>query len=259
MQAMFNGVGEAFDEYLPNCSLWLETEAQGRTLRLLLDCGFTAPFVLFANLGPAKVQDIIDLDMIWISHFHGDHFMGLPALLLRFWEQGRAKPLTIVGQQGIEELVKQAMDMAYSRVRGRFAFDLEFLEMHPGKSLSFAGLALDAAHSEHPQPNLSLRINDGTHSLFYSGDGRPTEATRALAKGADLAVHESFSLEQDTPGHGTVPGSIAFAREAGVGNLALVHLRRDVRHDRRDEVLKLLRDTRDMNVFLPEPGDTFTP
>jgi len=254
MKCMFNGVGEAFDELLPNCSVWLETAPAGQRRTVLLDCGFTAPFALFANLGAERA---LDLDMVWISHFHGDHFLGLPALLLRFWEEGRSRPLTIVGPEGIQEMTEKAMDLAYPGVRERFGFELRFQDAVPGATLLPLGLSLQTAPSDHPQPNLSLRISDGSRSVFYSGDGRPTAASQALARGVDLIIHESFSLEQDTQGHGTVPGSIAFAREADVARLALIHLRRDVRHGQREKVLQLMRDTHDIRVCLPEPGDRY--
>lgn len=254
MKCMFNGVGEAFDELLPNCSVWLETNPGGQRKTVLLDCGFTAPFALFANLGK---EAALDLDMIWISHFHGDHYFGLPALLLRFWEEGRSKPLTIAGPEGVEEMTERAMDLAYPRIRQRFGFDLVFQDAIPGATLLPLGLSLQTAYSEHPQPNLSLKLSDGEHTVFYSGDGRPTEASQALAQGVDLIIHESFSLEQDTPGHGTIPGSIAFARAAGAPRLALIHLRRDIRHGQREKVLQLMRDTVDIRVCLPEPGDIF--
>lgn len=251
MRCLFNGVGEAFDAHLPNCSVWLETHPGGVKRTLLLDCGFTAPFALFRHL-PEK--EALDTDLIWISHFHGDHYLGLPALLLRFHESGRTKPLTIVGQEGIEERTCEAMDMAYAGVRKRFAFDVTFLDAFPGATLLPLGLAMETAWSDHSQPNLSVKVNDGRHSVFYSGDGRPTRQSLHLAKGADLIVHESFSLEHDTHGHGTVPGSIDFARHAACNLLALVHLRRDIRHQHAADVLDIMQSTNDVQVLLPEPG-----
>lgn len=251
MKCLFNGVGEAFDATLPNCSLWLEAFPAGVRRTVLLDCGFTAPFALFRHL---PEQEALNTDLVWISHFHGDHFMGLPALLLRFHEQGREKPLTIVGQEGIEDKTIQAMELAYPGLYRRFPFDIAFAEAVPGATLLPLGLTMDTAYSDHPQPNLSLRISDGRHSLFYSGDGRPTRQSLSLAQGADLVVHESFSMEMDTPGHGTVPGSIGFTRDAGCSRLALVHLRRDVRHERTSEILTLIQNSPEVQVMLPEPG-----
>ncbi len=256
MRVTYIGVGEAFDPELPNCSVLVESEASGAMRTVLLDCGFTAPFALFRALpGEDGLRKALDLDMIWISHFHGDHFFGLPALLLRFWEEGRVKPLTIVGQPGLEDLMIRAMDMAYSRVRQRFQFSVTWKEVREEDTLSLLDMDLNFAPSEHPQPNLSLRLCDGEHTVFYSGDGRPTEATMALAMYSDLLIHESFSMEQDTPGHGTVPGSIEFATKAKAETLALVHLRRDVRRERIDDVRRLMSQA-DIRVTLPAPGNT---
>ena len=102
-----------------------------------------------------------------------------------------------------------------------------------------------------------MRIEDGRSSLFYSGDGRPTPETLDLARGCDLAVHEAFRLDGETPGHGTVLDCIRFAREASVRMLALVHVQRNERRDRREEIAKAVGEVKDLRVFLPEPGDEF--
>ena len=74
----------------------------------MLDCGFTVPSLYWQ-----QTSDQDDLDALWISHFHGDHFFGVPALLLRLWEMKRSKPLAIVSQTGVERIVTQAMELAY--------------------------------------------------------------------------------------------------------------------------------------------------
>ncbi len=258
MHITFVGVGEAFDPNLPNCSVLVETRTGGVPRTILLDCGFTAPFALFRALASdAGTRKALDLDMVWISHFHGDHFMGLPALLLRFYEEGRVKPLAIVGQTGVEDVIRQAMDLAYTGLRERFQYPIVWHEATPGVSLSLLGLRLDCAYSEHPRLNLSLRLDDGERCILYSGDGRPTGETLALAAGVDLVIHESFSMEQDTPGHGTVPGSIDFARQAGAKALALVHLRRDVRREKNEQVRSAMNRAH-LPVYLPEPGEVLT-
>ena len=257
MHVTFIGVGEAFDETLPNCSALVTAPASQGTKSILLDCGFNAPFSYWRILknNPA-LPDPMDLDAVWISHFHGDHFMGLPALMLRFHEEGRTAPLLVVGQEGVEEQVLAAMDMAYPGTRLKFPYALRFQEMEAGAPLTLLGLTWQAAPSEHPRRNFSLRLDGGARSLLYSGDGRPTPETQALARGVDLVIHESFAMELDTPGHGTVPGSMDFARAAGARRLALVHLRRDVRAGRMDEIRGLMNQAADLEVLLPLPGDT---
>lgn len=252
MRCVCVGVGEAFDETTPNCAAFLTTGQGAARRALLLDCGFTAPFALYRY-----ADNPTDLDAIYLTHFHGDHFFGLPALLLRFWEEGRAKPLTIVGQAGLQRTVETLMDLAYPNFRKKWAFPVAYVEVADGDAVAVAGFQLSVAASEHSQTNLAARVACEGASVFYSGDGRPTEATQALAAGVDLVLHESFSLEADTPGHGTIPGSVAFCRRAGARRLGLVHVRRDIRRDRRPEIEAYLKTVTDIDARLPEPGDVY--
>lgn len=252
MRCLCLGVGEAFDERLPNFSALLTTGQGAEPKSLLLDCGFTVPFALYRYADRPS-----ELDAIYLTHFHGDHFFGLAPLLLRFWEEGRTKLLLLIGQAGVQAKVETLVDLAYPNLRKKWAFPVEYREIADGESLEAAGFWLRVAASEHGRTNLAVRVECEGASVFYSGDGRPTPATVALAQGADLILHESFSLEQDTPGHGTIPGSVEFCREAGAKRLALAHVRRDVRHGRRAEIEAYLRTVSDIEVRLPEPGDAY--
>jgi ribonuclease Z len=252
MKVIFLGVGEACDERLPNTSVWIQTEVQGKSRSVMLDCGFTVPSLYWQ-----QTTDHEDLDALWISHFHGDHFFGVPALLLRFWEMRRSKPLNIISQSGAERIVTQAMELAYPGFWGKLTYAVAFHELEPGQVTRVAGLEWSTAQSIHGRKNLSVRIEDGRHSLFYSGDGLFSPETLALARGCSLVVHEAFRLDPITPGHGTVRQCIDFARDAGAALLALVHVQRDERRARYQDILKLLGEIKDLHVILPEPGDEF--
>lgn len=89
------------------------------------------------------------LEAIWISHFHGDHFFGLPALLARFWQTKRKSPLLLIGQQGTAEIVTQTLGPAYLFFAQKIEYDL--------------------------RKDLAVRVGKGGKSVFYSGDGMPTE------------------------------------------------------------------------------------
>lgn len=250
MEIRFLGVGEACDPLYPNTSL-LVTSRRGH--RFLLDCGFTIPHRFFA--GDREKAD--DLDGIWISHFHGDHFFGIPLLILRFWEMGRTKSLFIAGPGGVAGKVHRAMELAYPGFLARVQYALEFQEMEPGRPVSFADTVWQVEENIHSQRCLALRLDDGSHSLFYSGDGRPTGKTMTLAKGVDMVIHEAFLVKGETGGHGNVTGALEFAAGAGVKRLALVHLQRDCRRRQRDEILELL-DRAACEAFLPEPDTVVT-
>jgi len=250
VQVTFLGVGEAFDETLDNTSLFV-TAGRDKPLSLLLDCGFTAAAAYFR-----LARDPQGLDAVWVSHFHGDHFFGLPALFLRMQEEGRIRPLSIVSQPGGEEKVRACLDLAYPNLI-RKGFALEFHELTPTTALSFRGVRLSCAASEHSAPSFALRVDDGNAAILYSGDGRLTPQGEDLARGCGLAVLEAYGLEEQ-PGHATVAGAIAAARRAGVPRLALAHLNRDVRRGRRAEISRLLAAAGDLDAFLPEPGDAIT-
>jgi ribonuclease BN (tRNA processing enzyme) len=250
MKVVFLGVGEACDERLPNTCLWIQTQVDQQRRSILLDCGFTAPSLYWQ-----QISDQEDLDALWISHLHGDHFFGVPALLLRLWEMKRNKPLVILGHSGVEGVLRQIMELAYPGFISKLQYPLVFQEVEPGQSMRAVGLHWSTAQSLHGQKNLAVRIEDGQSSVFYSGDGLFGLETVSLARGCSLAVHEAFRLDAITPGHGTVRQCIDFARDTDVGMLALVHVQRDERRDRYAEILRLLEENYDLHLILPEPGD----
>jgi ribonuclease BN (tRNA processing enzyme) len=246
----FIGVGEAFDEDFSNTSIWVQAADGLNKSSILLDCGFTAPPSFWKSC-----QDPDDLDAIWISHFHGDHFFGLPALLARFWEMKRRKPLVILGQRAIDKIALQTLELAYSSLQDRFAYDLRFQTVEPGEVVQAGGMTWRSAVNGHPQRDLAVHIETGGKSLFYSGDGLATDETLRLARGADLVIHEAYRLDTDTPGHGNVMNCIDFARRAKARSLALVHIERNERRRRRDDILRVSGEVNDFKVFMPEPGD----
>ena len=250
MEVIFLGVGEAFDEKLPNTSMLVRTDIEGKSLSVLLDCGYSVPPKLWQQgMHPDT------LDGIWISHFHADHAFGLPALLVRFWEEKRKKDLCFLGQKGIESFVFKCLNLAYPKFHPRLGFSLLFEEVEPGDTLTTFGLSWSTAVNDHPQRDLALRLAAKEKTLFYSGDGRPTSETRSLATGVDLLVHEAFHLSKDIPGHGTIAGCLEMARACKAKRLALVHIQRDVRRERFEEIRELARSVQDVEVIIPKPGD----
>jgi ribonuclease BN (tRNA processing enzyme) len=250
MKVTFIGVGEAFDELLPNNSQHLVAETGEGRVRGLIDCGFNVPFAYWRTL-----PDPEKLDFVYLTHFHGDHCFGLPALLLKLRDVGRTKTLHIVGRHGVEAKARLLMQESYSSLFSTLDYTLEYHVLTPDKPLSLMGCALTCAKSGHPEENYALRVLAGGKSLFSSGDGHPTEETEKLAQGCDLAVQEAYAMESATEGHGTVQSGIEFGRRAGVKRLALAHVRADVRRSRKDDILKACADASDVRAFLPEPGD----
>jgi ribonuclease Z len=253
IEVVFLGVGEAFDEQFPNTSMLIRCKTGASPVTLLLDCGFTTPPQFWKEVPEADT-----LDGIWISHFHGDHYFGLPALLVRFWEEGRTKVLTLLGQKGIGAVARQCLDLAYPGFYERLEFPVRLVEVEPGKEVQVFGMTFRSAENTHPQRDLALRIDARQTAVYYSGDGRPTPEGIALAKGSRLVIHEAFHAEGDVPGHGTVAGAIDMAKRCGASHLALVHIQRKVRSQVMDRIQEFEESAGTLSLIVPEPGDRIT-
>jgi ribonuclease BN (tRNA processing enzyme) len=251
MKLFFLGVGEALDANQPNTSILVFRDNNQHNGQILLDCGFTVPHEYF-KLNP----DAETLEVLWISHFHGDHFMGVPLLILRFWELNRQEPLTIVGQKGVENKILAAVELAYPGLHDRLGFSLVFKEIGPAVSFDISGFHWQTALNAHSQPCLALRLEKQGKSFFYSGDGRPTAETLALAKDCDIIIHEAYRFQDETPGHGSIDGCIDFARKADVSRLVLLHIHQTDRQSFIKEIQSMVQSISDIEILLPESGDT---
>lgn len=253
IEVVFLGVGEAFDESQPNTSILLKAHQGASRVNLLLDCGATAPPQFWKTQLPAD-----SLGAVWISHFHGDHFFGLPALLFRFVQEGRSAPLSILGQKGLESAIMACIDLAYPGVYGKIPYPIVFHEVEPGLQVKFQNLSLRFAENDHSRRDLAIRIDVDRGSVFYSGDGRPTKETVNLARGCGLIIHEAFHKDKDTPNHGTVTGAIDMAKACKARDLALVHLDRGARPQILSEIREIRKAAAPVKVLIPEPGDSIT-
>ena len=248
MKITFIGVGEACDPLQPNTSILLEC-THDSSCQFMLDCGFTTPHQYFKNNANGD-----KLDALWISHFHGDHFFGVPLLLLRFWEMGRRKPLIITGQEGIQKKISQAMELAYPGFLKKIHYDIDFYELEAGMKKEIGGFTCQAAENEHSLKSMSLRLEKDGSSIFYSGDGKPTPASEKIANACSLIIHEAFWIDDDVHGHSSVKESIDFAKRVSAAKLALVHISNRNRKDYSAEINSLLAQEEKVAVFMPESG-----
>src|SRR5689334_18701390 len=92
--------------------------------RLLFDCGEGTQRQLLRSIG------LVELEEIFITHFHADHFLGLPGMLKTFSLRGRDKPLTVYGPPGL-----RAMFKALAVVLGKNTYDIELVELEPEQTL----------------------------------------------------------------------------------------------------------------------------
>ena len=107
--------------------------------RILFDCAEgTQRQLLRSDVG------LVELREIFLTHYHADHFLGLPGMLKTFSLRGRETSLTVYGPPGLEDLFA-----SLRRIFGRLGYPLELEELQPGDSLGRDGYRLDAFAVEH--------------------------------------------------------------------------------------------------------------
>jgi ribonuclease Z len=199
--------------------------------RLLFDCGEGTQRQLVRSVG------LIELEEVFLTHFHADHVLGLPGMLKTFALRGRERTLTVHGPPGLERLFA-----ALRPLIGTTTFPVELVELEPNDELRREGYRLAAYAADHAPNSLGYalvedprpghfdpeeaarlgvapgpdfgRLQQGEtvngvrpdqvmgeerrgRKVVLAGDGAPSEMTRLVAYGADLLVHEATFLEDE--------------------------------------------------------------
>jgi ribonuclease BN (tRNA processing enzyme) len=225
VNVIFVGTSDAFGAGgRRQAAIFVETTSGG----LLLDCAPTTGTGLVA-LGIERDA----IDAIAISHFHADHFAGLPQFLLAaIHEDQRRHPLAIAGPRGVEARVRAAADaVGYSLTDRTLPFALRFVEIGAGAVVELGAARLGAFETFHDPASCphGLRVEADGRTLVYSGDTGWFDALPDQARGADLFVCECTF-------HGTSPiaehlsyGVIEERRSAfACDRLMLTHLGTDM-------------------------------
>ncbi len=150
--------------------------------------------------------DLTQLTQVLISHLHGDHFFGLPFLLLEYmYLVDQTHPLEIVGPHGLRERVTAAAKLAFPNSmesRGD-RLQLEFVEVaHAGEVATASGpvTAVPMVHGNNTAYGYRLKTPSGS-AIAYTGDTEYHEGLYTLADGADLLIIECSSAEAPVEGH----------------------------------------------------------
>jgi ribonuclease BN (tRNA processing enzyme) len=219
VQVRFVGCGDAFG----SGGRWqtcIMVRAAGQVM--LVDCGATSLTALRSQgLDPQAV------DTVAVTHLHGDHFGGLPFLILDGQFRRRTAPLRIIGPPGTTARLTSAMETLFpgSSSAGR-RFDVEVSELAPGRSMRAGGLLVRGWEVVHAcgAPPLALRVEDGRSSFAYSGDTEWTPALLAAADGASLLAVEAYTFDKPVRYHLDYLTLASHAAEIGAARTVLTHM-----------------------------------
>ena len=145
---------------------------------LLLDCGEGTQRQFFQSSA-----SFMRVRRIFITHFHGDHFLGLPGLIQSMGLNNRTEPLDIYGPPDAPEMVDRALHLGHYTLR----FPVAIHALQPGESVDLDGYSVRTARAEHPVPAIAYRIDEAARRGRF-------DAARARAlgiRGSDFAHLEA--------------------------------------------------------------------
>lgn len=224
MQLRFVGCGDAFGSggLFNTCF-----HVSGISANFLIDCG--------ASSLPAMKRLGIDrdaIDLILITHFHGDHFAGLPFFLLDAQFSRRTRPLAIAGPEGIETKLPAVMEVMFehsSKTKQRF--DLSVVTLTPQEQRSFGGVTVTpypVVHGESGGPHLAYRVEAEGRVICYSADTEWTDALIPAARNADLFIAEAYTYDKSVKNHLNLKTLEAHLPAINARRIVLTHMSDDM-------------------------------
>ncbi len=194
MNLTFLGSAGAF---APEGRYWSAFLADGRHL-------FDAPPTLLPHLKKLGTR-LAEIETIFITHYHGDHFAGLPFLMLEYvYLTPRTKDLVIVGPPGIEQRMEEYAERTFADVTRPAGYMRRYVEATPGREQSAGPVPFRAhqmSHGSGSMTALGYRAEIGGKKVAYTGDTMFCEEIFELAEGADVLVVDCTYPEGTGPEH----------------------------------------------------------
>jgi ribonuclease BN (tRNA processing enzyme) len=236
VELQFLGSGDAFGSggRFQACLLLRTTSAN-----VLVDCGATS-LVAMKRSG-VKPSEI---DAVLVSHLHGDHFGGLPFLILDGQFSRRERPLVIAGPPGLRTRVMDAMEVLFpgsSSVDRRFP--MELVQLAEQRSAQIGSIVVTAFEVDHASgaPAFALRIECDRKIIAYSGDSAWTDNLIEVSRRADVFVCEAYFSEKKIRYHLDYATLVANRSRIDCKRVILTHMSEDIL-DRTDCVFERADD-----------------
>jgi ribonuclease BN (tRNA processing enzyme) len=218
------GAGDAFGSGGRRQSSYLVRAPSGT---FLMDAG---PTVLAALKDAGHASS--EIDFVLLSHLHGDHFGGLPFMIMEYmYERPRQRELLIAGPAGTEQRVMDLFRAMYKEAAARPpTFPIRFQTLVSGKDVKIGDFAIEpfaVPHQEH-EPSLGLKVRTAGKTLLYSGDSGWTDEFVDRTKDVDLFLCECCYWETEVDFHINYPQFQRNRARLRARRIVLSHLGREV-------------------------------
>jgi ribonuclease BN (tRNA processing enzyme) len=148
---------------------------------------------------------VTEIDAVFISHLHGDHFGGVPFLLLEYqYRSPREQPLTVAGPPGTGNKVKDLTRILFPGLSEKpRSYDLCFKDLQVGPTESLGSVALTAFEVKHfPDGDAyGFRLCMEGRVVVFTGDTAWVDELSRQSEDADLLICECSSFEPETEFH----------------------------------------------------------
>ncbi|MEO8458387.1 MAG: ribonuclease Z [Chloroflexota bacterium] len=166
---------------------------------------FDAPPTLLPQLKRLGVA-LEDIEVIFISHFHGDHFVGLPFLLLEYvYMTHRTKDLYIVGPPGCEAMLEDFSHRVYPNIIKEAGYRRIYIDADISAEQEVAGLKFHAFPMNHVKKDglhaVGYRVQIGDKTVAYTGDTMFCEEVVSLGDNTDVFVVDCTYPDDCGPEH----------------------------------------------------------
>jgi ribonuclease BN (tRNA processing enzyme) len=223
VKVRFLGSGDAFGSggRFQTC---IHLESGGA--QLLIDCGASS-LVAMRRFG----VDPLAIDAVVLSHLHGDHFGGVPFLILDGQFTRRTRPLVVVGPPGVEARVREAMEVFFpgsSQIERRF--DVRYAELADRVTLPVGSVSVTPFGVVHASgaPPFALRVAGDGKTVAYSGDTEWTESLIDAARGADLFIAEAYFFDRAVKFHLDLATLLRHRARLDCRRLIVTHMSEDM-------------------------------
>ena len=186
---------------------------------------------LLFDAGPGTLKQLLaagvtylDLDRVFLTHFHPDHCLDLVSILfaMRIPQPARKKPLTVYGPRGLKALYRQLNATFHGWIEPR-TYRLTLRELGE-TTLRLDGYTVTTRRMNHSALALGYRLEAGGKRVAYSGDTDVCHEIVELGRDADLLILEcSMTDERKMPGHLTPTACGQIATQARCRHLVLTH------------------------------------